>query len=834
MEKLNSAKGFVFDAFLRYGKGGDKSFTRDERFIALRNAVLDEVAVLPPRDALQAVLRFKKSHTGNSSLFAESYYASVLEPLIRSVMDRIARLEINQKSPSDWEAMYDIVGVLFEKDRRSLSQLQYLIAEKAIRLMSFTDAKKFLNKLMQKESLPTAAIDYFQEHLMRTPEQMESASAVAENAVRNLQSYGNESLGGLASFDFIMEKSLEYGTSATDILSAALKSHSNDAPLRAVLAQVWYAGHMVLESEFKRLGSFKKIAESSEWDAEKIKKIIPFDEFVDGFYKQISQLDVDVILHKLLLSPRGALRSWEGRRLIVDTLKEQVDESDPELQKLLVDIGRAGLYKVDPVRLFVPIADIFRGRVFIRPAKPGKNDLAIKEVKQRFYMDEILHFGDIADQRKFVNALFAYKRFSVPEGKPSRAPLDLVSEEVLEACKQRILEITNPEKRQSSAEKVLPVDLILNVGKNMGAVGVRFLQLLGQYVDIPPEYRNKFDSIYDGVRGQAKWTAWQTLAREAKGPRATPELKSFYENLADLSPSIGGGSLMTVYVATMNNGQKFVLKVLNPNAEEFIRQYIDDARNILITLGLEKYPFAALLLADLEKWLMEDINSRHKTSPEDEFAGLHGSSEIVVESGNTVSVSVPQQVPTGSKYLLVEEFIEGKNLSELISSGDPAVRDYLDALEESYARQLDTFDVDGKTRIHTDVHIGNVRIGNNGKMYWIDRGHYIECTREEMQVLKPFLTGKGNLNEVQNALRYLVNLPENVSLKEKAKSPVFIMQISRDLLLLAAQFRGNNTSELADKLLIKLREKGLQIPIQYSLLFKNARALQKMRERVKS
>jgi predicted unusual protein kinase regulating ubiquinone biosynthesis (AarF/ABC1/UbiB family) len=187
---------------------------------------------------------------------------------------------------------------------------------------------------------------------------------------------------------------------------------------------------------------------------------------------------------------------------------------------------------------------------------------------------------------------------------------------------------------------------------------------------------------------------------------------------------------MTVYVATLKDGTKHVIKVLNPNAEEFIRQNIDDARKILKFLKKKSYAFAEYLLQDLEEWLMDDINSEHKVGGSDDpFAKINPETDYITSSGESVTVSTPKITPTGTKYIMIEEYIEGRNLKEVLSDKNIDGSKYIEATEQSYQHQLESYSDDGKTKAHSDVHIGNVRLGNDGKLYWIDRGHYIESEK---------------------------------------------------------------------------------------------------------
>jgi hypothetical protein len=814
---------FMYDSLLRITNQENKIGSLEEI------AELQELILGRLKDSKEIFAFFKKVKKllkQDHKLSNPFHTEAIIKPLIKKVVEAIINLETDLKDPEDWKLLYELSELVFEDDSRFKSQVQYFIAENGVKHMDFEQGFDFLEELLAKDALPASALRYFQENKMRSMDEMKKVSTKAEEMLANLQKYGDGRIAVLSSIDYLFERVLESMFESIELLEASLESNKDDTKLRKILAKVYYGYYHRHLYEYNKNKDISKILKRNPFEEP---NFISFDVFVEEFYRRTSQIDVDVTLHKLLLSPHGVLRSKGGKEKLVNLIKEEVDESDPKFQNLILEIARAGVNQIDPVRIYKPIADILRNRMFIKPESPGDNRPGIDAVKKPYLGNtisgSITNFTKTRNQRKFVEELFALKK---AEREKTGEPL--ISAKNRRLMRQSILKQLQIPEREQKKEKTHPIDYVLSVAKNMGAVGVRFLQLLGQYMEIPEEYKAKFEEVYDGVNGQLKWTAYKTLEREANSTRATPELKYFFENLRDLSPSIGGGSLMTVYVATLKDGTKHVIKVLNPNAEEFIRQNIDDARKILKFLKKKSYAFAEYLLQDLEEWLMEDINSEHKVGgADDPFAKINPEKDYITSNGETVIVSTPKITPTGTKYIMIEEYIEGKNLKEVLSDKNIDGSKYIEATEQSYQHQLETYSEDGKTKAHSDVHIGNVRLGNDGKLYWIDRGHYIESEQREMSVFLPLLSGKPSKENMINALKYLYSLDENKKFRKDIIKPTALLKIALRLTSVYKETKKNKQDDFGEKALLELRKIGLKVPIRISLLFKNAKVLAKLR-----
>lgn len=103
---------------------------------------------------------------------------------------------------------------------------------------------------------------------------------------------------------------------------------------------------------------------------------------------------------------------------------------------------------------------------------------------------------------------------------------------------ENMWELIPPDLRQKQDGEMDDLGLILESAQRLGAPGVRFLQLLGQTIDLPEEQREKFLTVYDTIKGQSKLTAWETI---------NEVLPEYAQRIRKIKMRLGGGSLYTVY-----------------------------------------------------------------------------------------------------------------------------------------------------------------------------------------------------------------------------------------------------------------------------------------------
>lgn len=783
--------------------------------------------------------------------------ALYVSPLVKNVMTEAASLEINKRSIDDLKVLHELVGVF--DDKRLASRLRSEIELQIVQLMIFEEATDYIKDLLDNNAFPLKAIDWYQEHLIRTKDQLQKAQSLMDDYFDKVHSRGDERIAVAAGIDYVFENFIT--DHSLEVFEAALESQHDDTKLRTLLAQFWYSSYMPNMTTPYRLN-----IPTAQNDLTEVTisggaqhQFVPFERFVDSFYQKLGQTEVDILLRKMLISRKGVLMTPQGRDRLHNILMNQISAGpqDANLRNLIDQIVGNGLDVVDPAKLYQPLASILRERMFMAPSQPGSNQGAVEYVWKK-YTDGLNSYLEII-RDSVSRAKTTYKRNQsqdkyreaqqyVRQHMPTQEDMGRViafnplssrqglsdTLNAIERAKDRVTALVGLPERGVKMEQLEPIEVVLEFSRNMGAVGVRFLQLLGQYVDIPDRYQAKFDEVYDQVRGQLKYTAYLTLRREATKEGASPALQSFWKNMNSLGPKDAGGSVMTVYRAQMNDGSEKIVKVLNPNAELLIRSYIADMKAVIAKMQEQKpsptYELTAILILDLEEWLVEDINTTSYEQNNAVFEATNNGFVVQTTSGQQITVASPETTQTGTKYIKIEQLVDGRNLSDLLRVGEQAAKPYVEATIASFKHQTETPAEDGEARVHSDVHIGNVRIGNDGKLYWIDRGYYLEMSTQEVAIIKPLLEGQFDPMIGMQAIGYLLGLPENQALSAQLD----MNQLFGDIIgsVIEAKGKGQSNLMVTNNVLLTLKGRGIHIPIRFSLFFKNVRAQAKMAERV--
>jgi predicted unusual protein kinase regulating ubiquinone biosynthesis (AarF/ABC1/UbiB family) len=383
--------------------------------------------------------------------------------------------------------------------------------------------------------------------------------------------------------------------------------------------------------------------------------------------------------------------------------------------------------------------------------------------------------------------------------------------EIEDSIKEKTREIKSESKQSGLVTRIIkkdesplagslsPLEFIVTGAKNLGAPGVRFLQLLGQYIDIPEEYQYEFNKVYDGVKGQSKLAAYLLIERE------WPEFK---EEIKLLLPSIGGGSLMTVYEAIRYDGQREAIKVLNPNTEYHTDKSFSVIKNIIAMQASTdpRYEIAIPLIEDIYQWIKADIGFQGFLEKDKQFYAQNNGFR-----SNKYRIKVPRSYGDENKYYKREEFIQGVNVTHLdeLKAKGHNTKAIVSIIAKNYISQIEN------GLIHSDIHPGNFRVTDNNEVSILDRNFFLELDNQDKMLLftlqKRFIPAKIKVAAVTDYIsRYNPELPH------------YFNQAMSDSLA-----KNKNEYQLGD-LVHTLREMKLSVPLKMTLLIKNFYALQSM------
>lgn len=514
-------------------------------------------------------------------------------------------------------------------------------------------------------------------------------------------------------------------------------------------------------------------------------------------------------IRKILIGEKGLLHEARTRRKLFEYLLHSgvnLAASSPELVHVVDEVLDVAAKCAETDVLFMALAPFLQERLFL----PAKKRAPWSSILQGVYGSKHVVKSTLADLEFLRNIQRGGGNVTSDDRK--RIPID----QRLRMAVEKIGVDLSPEVR---AEELPTLEtLVVRIAESIGANGVRFLQVLGQYVeDLPPHLEQGFQNANDNVRGQAKLTAYETLKRRA------PELR-----VARMGKRLGGGSLMSPYDADVMDPSSETgvvheaLKVIAPNVgylsdtvEATIFRIVDG----LIERDAERYEPAKRALQDISGWIRADIGDTRYFDLDPDFRRRHSGFHV---PGLRYDLYIPQsRVVAGdakapaNKYVKREEKIEGITLNKLFTeSRGHNLKHVMAMIAKVFAQQL----VVGV--MHSDIHPGNYMVFNREGKDWIamiDRSLYLELNQQD-QALVLGLTQDGvTTKERGDALKAYFEQLGQTQEESFWDSLAKIME--------GAGPKGIH------KVMARLRRKGYEIPLKLTLLLKNVASLQRMCQR---
>ncbi len=357
----------------------------------------------------------------------------------------------------------------------------------------------------------------------------------------------------------------------------------------------------------------------------------------------------------------------------------------------------------------------------------------------------------------------------------------------------------------TSREKMSPIDLIVTVAKQLGSPAVRFLQVMGQYVDIPSEYNEAFSKVYDDVAGQNKLFADALLERE---------WPDYREAVKGLNFTAGGGSIMTVFGTDEPDAKGDVLKVRNPNIQyrmELAFGFMEKIVGGLTKKDPEKYGALPFAISDIKEWIMHDIKDEDFLEKDVEFRNKHDGFEV---NDNPYTLRIPETKGPHSEYFKREAYVSGRNLTSwnTLESEGHDMKAVVSLVAKNYLAQLtQPVNEKGAYRLHADIHPGNLRLDDDGNVWILDRNGYHDYNEHDVRLFMSIQISK-SLNEVKDAL---------VAYFGHSNDSNIVRKVLDESLGDIKEFSPN-----AIRLIIsKLRLNGVDVPLRITILLKNLNAL---------
>ncbi len=715
-----------------------------------------------------------------------------------------------------------------------------ILARRLVDKLDEAHLSMFFERLSSKGHLSKNVYSYFVSKRINTFEDSEKMSKFIRDRYARMLSGEDIIPAFIAGMDTGGDQALSPET-ASDIFSAAMLSGKDEKVLWEALETHWYQIYV---------GGAKRLLYSFEVRDGRIEVVglgrdnfVPLKTFVDSVL-DMSENSKLALMERLLVSPNGLLHHESGRKRFVELIRENIPGSD-SLSAILKEAVGSVVDNVDAERVFMMFRDVIRP-FFLRRQEGFTVEgeflkmLALRNISR---VDEDNYINEDSVTRN-LNGLSPEVFMSLIRGDIERAPLaarinySKTRNDFLSRFGEKLGVGSLPESEVPPSDAGA-LDILILAAESLGPMGVRSLQVMGQYMDIPAEYETRFREVYDSNEGIDKFIAFDILKKSAE---RDPGVKYFLENeLVSIGDKLGGGSIMTAFLIKVKDPatgkiRDEVLKVRAPNAEvrvddtyEKLIRVVRDMKTRATASKKANYEIAERLLSDIRDWIRDDINDETFLELDQKYAEFHKN----YRDSRGTRVRIPGAFSPNNRDVKREELVRGETLNSLLREGrgeilKPAVQ----AVVEDFARTLvnPVFnDSDGEEvfLLHSDIHFGNAMVEQKDPastedltVALIDRNLYLRLTRKEVDFMRSLLLAENtsDIAHLSNVIKYFAGDLSG------ARQLAITASIARKI-----KMGGVKSGIGALAIILKEFEfNSIHVPIRMRILFKNLSAIETM------
>ena len=535
------------------------------------------------------------------------------------------------------------------------------------------------------------------------------------------------------------------------------------------------------------------------------------------------------LVRQFLVGDGGFLHTETGRLWLLHYLFEEFiateedDELGERLHALIQEVLERAAAVADTDLLFFAVSPLIHERIMRAPSEPQPWEPLLQEL---YAEDETVQatLAAVAKLEGGEDITVSWQDAETIEQDDGSTEYRRVWKEKrilangdkILAYQSKIDELLQGEGRadEALAARWSIEEFTIKIAETLGSPGVRFLQIIGQYVELPTRLEESFQDVYDNVRGQGKLTACHTLARE------WPDFDPAVTRVVD---RIGGGSITTVYRCEMADGSMQVVKVVNPNAELHLQTTMDllvTTFDALVQRRPDRYAIARAVLDEIDAWIRQDLTYDRFWEQDPVFRqryhGWHG-------EGDGPRLYIPESwspSPDGSDNYHVkrEEFVPGETLTRFRSDPD-TMKGIGSLLAKNYLQQI----IDGL--VHSDVHPGNFIVFTDAEgsanVAVIDRNNYIELGPTEKVLLHTLQSSAtaGNHRATLELVTHYIGASGSAQ-----ATAADIDEMTRDLAL-GLNGRPRTLTTLVSQVMLTLKKHGFKVPLTLTLMVKNLNGL---------
>jgi hypothetical protein len=713
--------------------------------------------------------------------------------------------KFNMRSEEDLDGLLTVSCYI--EDPNLKLRLQKAVLKKLVPLL---DKKKAHALLFSDPRVADyAAVDAREAFLDKTvtgPRQLEE---IKNDLVKRFSEIDSRAAGSAVLGEAIVESLMK---DKERMFKALIMTGKTDGPLREYLSEVFLSFYLQEKNKGTDFGEgFAKEFLQTTTSTEILAVGVPD---VESLLYELDFESRNVLCQQLLIGDGGILLDREVRERTMkwffrNFIKEPQSEDERKVYELLELAFDAVAANAEVPTLYFLLHPIMVERILGKPKKRTHWKSVLKKARERVVKkaarteeDEYYFNDDLEGISHTLQEIFSGHQ------DPESIDLDRGEEERRDSREYKLAKLNQlcREYVHEIPETTLDLsvmDFVKQLSSKLGAPGVRFLQCLGIYVDLPSGLRKEFDDIYDNVKGQLKLSAFHTMEKNWEGT-LDGELERF-------GSRIGGGSLVTVYESVVD-GKPCVLKVANPNVSYRAGRVCDNLRSIFESD--EKLGRAVPLIESIRTWIETDISMQSQDLKQAFAEQNHGFNP----NNGSYEMMVPETVDTSGKHT-IEELVEGNNLTNW-EALEPKhdMKAIVSLVVKNAIHQV------SNGLVHADMHVGNIRVREDRKVAWLDNNYLILLSGTDKEFLGSLVLLASDRPGLAKAVGdYLCSFEENSHIDQaaftKSLEEILLQNGSRDV-----------ASFVSDIVAVLSKEDGV-IPLNVMLLTKNALALERMAKR---
>ena len=634
------------------------------------------------------------------------------------------------KNPTPKQLKQIDKAVEFVTDPFLRQQLQSYHNNKSWPQLDFKQKLEALFSKTQQGIFDFQRFEEFMENEVKTKEETDAVVSRMEKEMGVFMSQGSKE-AGVATLMSALRLSSE---SSQALLGALLESEENDGKLKSLIYKNLKDFEQVVsiltddlrDETFSTKG---KDADADEMEtmaeAERVSKRLVISDRVESGFLRMGSFSRILLLRKLLTGKNGLISNPTNRKEFMDSLLQTAiqKQKEEDLMKIIRQVAEAFVEGKTWKPIYFALQAVLAERLGLPPENLAPWGPAVLNL-EGWVGDEVKQVIESRQPRTLHNLNLELRKNSEFSWRHQDFFNDY-SREALRAKLQEMGAIQPPEKKG----KLSPLSFVLEIVQRTGALGVRFMQVLPQFADLKEEYLGQFSRVYDSMVGMSKLVAKTIL--EEKWP-------NFWKQVNRIEERVGGGSLMTVYKLIMKDGTARAVKIKNPNLKyhlEITTRMVKEFLDFLVKEYGAHYETARMVADEVKEWITRDIDFKGFLKKDAKFKKNNDGFKI---PGVDYEIYVPQSFGPESDAFMVEEYIEGTNLTqwEKLQSQGLDLKGVVSLLVKNYLRQV------GDNLIHSDVHVGNFRVfwdekSNKHKVAILDRNLFLELTPQMKQVVRP-------------------------------------------------------------------------------------------------